>query len=440
MVPGESRRRDGKPRWIKHRFNLFPIVLDSQGVPWAEANVYLLSRLENVLHPVMTTYAGVADDLGTYRAFLDEHEIDWMAFPVQKLARPTYRFNGHLKMIVAAGEIAPATAKRRMSTVVAFYRWLISEGVLTPGNAPWKESDRFVQYQNREGFKKSLTVTVTDLRVKTPRQDDPYDGQIEDGGRLRPLSRQEQEWLVDALIALGNTEMTLIHLFSLLTGARIQTTLTLRARHAWLEIDDEASGEIALPVGPGTGIDTKRDKRQVLHVPTWFYQMLKTYAASDRARERRGRAVGGDHPDQYLFLSQRGAPLYRSKADAQAFDEDNRLHHQKVGQGVRQFIAERVNPLVRERHATPGFSYQFHDTRATAGMNWTDRQLLLVSQGQATLHEAREFVRVRMGHDSSAVTDRYLRYRQNLKLVRHIATEHETHLRLLSARAMEGLE
>jgi hypothetical protein len=178
----------------------------------------------------------------------------------------------------------------------------------------------------------------------------------------------------------------------------------------------------------------------VLHIPVWFYRMLKTYALSERAANRRERAVGGDTEDQYLFLSQRGAPLYQSKGDAQTFDRTNELRHQKVGQGVRQFLTERVIPFIREKYAVPSFAYQFHDTRATAGMNWTDRQLLLVSQGQATLHEAREFVRVRMGHESSAVTDRYLKYRQNLKLVRWVAEEHESHLQQLSARVMEGVE
>jgi site-specific recombinase XerD len=440
FVPDEGKRRDGKPRWVHHQFNLYPVVLDSHGVPWAEANVYLLSRLESVLNPVMSTYAGVADDLAVYRRFLDEHDIDWMAFPAQKLTRPTYRFNGHLKFAISAGETAAATAKRRMSTVVNFYRWLANEGVFTPANPAWRESDHYVQFQNAQGFSQSKKVVTTDLHVKVPRQEDPYDGLIDDGGKLRPLSKQEQEWLVDALVNLGNTEMTLIHLFSLLTGARIQTALTLRVRHALLELDDEMTGELRFPVGPGTGVDTKNDKQIVLHIPVWFYRMLKTYALSGRARQRRERAIGEDTDDQYLFLSQRGAPLYQAKDDARTFDRENELRHQKVGQGVRQFITERVVPLIRKKHNAPAFAYQFHDTRATAGMNWTDRQLLLVSQGEVTLHEAREFVRVRMGHESSAVTDRYLKYRQNLKLVRWVAEEHESHLKALSTRAMEGLQ
>lgn len=440
LIPDEGQRRGGRPHWVRHRFNFFPLVLDADGVPWGEANVYVLSRLEGVLNPVMSTYAGIAEDLAAYRQFLDESEIDWLAFPEQKLLRPTYRFNGHLKLAIRAREIAATTARRRMSTVVNFYRWLVTDGVFSPTKPLWVESDRYIQFTGADGFKQSKKVVTTDVHIKVPPKEDPYDGLIDDGGKLRPLPKQEQEWLVDALCTLGNTEMLLIHLFSLLTGARIQTVLTMRVRHTQISLDDRTTGDLRLPVGPGTGIDTKNDKPMVLHVPVWFYEKLRTYAQSDRAQHRRVRASGGDTEEQYLFLSQRSAPMYQNKDDARVFNPHNELRHQKIGQGVRQFMTERVMPFIRDKYNVPTFAYKFHDTRATAGMNWTDRQLLLVSQGQSTLHEAREYVRVRMGHESSAVTDRYLKYRQNLKLVRWVAEEHESHLKMLATRAMKGLE
>jgi hypothetical protein len=192
-------------------------------------------------------------------------------------------------------------------------------------------------------------------------------------------------------------------------------------------------------VGPGTGIDTKFDKKLVLHIPVWFYRRLQIYALSERAKKRRIHAKGGDTEEQYLFLSQRGNPLYQNKREAQEFDAANVLRHKKAGQGVRQFITERVIPFIRKKYKTKDFHYRFHDTRATAGMNWTDHQLALVQQGKTTLHEAREFVKTRMGHESSVVTDRYLQFRQNLKLVRWAEQSHETHLQQLARKAIEGL-
>lgn len=433
-----GKRSDGKPNWNGARFNLFPVVLDGMGVPWAEANVYLLSRIQGAFNPAMATYSGIADDLAAFRRFLDEEDIDWTSFPTHKLSRPTYRYNGYLRLAVAAGEVGHATAKRRMSSIIGFYNWLQDEDVLRPANPPWKAKDRFIELKDAKGIAVSKQVTTTDVSIQVPKQKDPYAGTIDDGGKLRPLTMEEQGWLMEALLAQENTEMTLIHLFGLLTGARIQTILTFRVRHALVGVDDLSLEEIRFPVGPGTAIDTKNNKRLVLHIPSWFYEMLRTYACSDRARQRRNRAEGGDTEDQYLFLSVRGAPFYQSKSELAQFDENNELRHAKVGQGIRQFIAERIIPYIRQ-HYSPTFKYKFHDTRASFGMNLTDHQLALVARGEITLHEAREFVRTRMGHESSATTDLYLQYRSNLKLVRQVAQDYNAHLRALSLVAMRGL-
>jgi len=438
LVAADAKQRDGNPRWVKHQFNFFPVVMDCIGTPWAEASVYILSRLESVVAPTMTTYVSIAEDLSNYRRFLDDTGLDWTQFPSDKFSRPTYRFNAHLKFAVAAGELAATTARKRMGTVIGFYRWLKVEGVLSPEYPTWKESDRYIDFLDAHGFKHTKRMITTDISIQIPKQLDPYDGTIDDSGKLRPLPKEEQEWLMGALMTLGNTEMTLIHLFGLLTGARIQTILTFRIRHVMFELDDNQQGELRFPIGPGTGIDTKHDKQMVLHIPIWFYLMLQTYAHSTRARKRRERAVGGSHENQYLFLSVRGVPLYQSKEAVRSFDETNKLRHVKAGQGVRQFITERIIPYVRATYGVKNFHYQFHDTRATAGMNWTDHQLELIEQGKATLKEVREFVKTRMGHESAATTDRYLQYRRNLKFVSWAGQEYECHLRRLAEHAMEG--
>ena len=94
------------------------------------------------------------------------------------------------------------------------------------------------------------------------------------------------------------------------------------------------------------------------------------------------------------------APFYQSKADLKHFNKDFSLHHAKNGQAVRQFITEKVLPLIRQRFGMPNFNYKFHDLRASYGMNLTDAQLELVSKGEISLNEAREFVKIRMCHES----------------------------------------
>ncbi|BDT60491.1 integrase [Massilia varians] len=431
-----GKRFDDRPSWMGTQFNLFPVVVDSNGAPWAEATVYLLSRLEGSLDPLMTTYSGIAKDLASFLQFIEESGTDWTYFPRRKLERPTYRYRAQLRLSVSAGEMAASTAKRRIGTVIAFYRWLQREGVLNIENPPWVDSDRYIQFTDSQGQRQSMKVRTTDLRISAPKTDDPYSELIEDGGKLRPLPEVEQRWLLDALANLGNTELTLIHLFAILTGARIQTILTFRVRHVLerrlLATD---SGEVRIPVGPGTGIDTKDDKKMVLHIPVWFYESLSQYAQSERAIKRRIRAKGGDSPDQYLFLSARGAPLYVSKAEAKEYNDENVLRHTKDGQAVRQLIRDYIIPNIQLTH-DPKFAYRFHDMRATFGMNLTDEQLKRVSSGEITLHQAREFVKTRMGHESAATTDLYLQYRGRLKFIRRVNIEYDEHLKTIAANAL----
>lgn len=435
MVPGESNRRDGKPKWVPTQFNLYPVILNGDGAPWPEANLWILSTLESKVNPVMTSFASIAEDLAAYLRFIEEYEIDWLNFPSQKLHRPTYRFNGHLKHLVQSQEIKASTAKRRMSAVIRFYRWLMEEKIFVPEYPPWKESDRYIEFKGHYGESAIKKVTTTDVSIHVTKQDDPYDGCIDDGGKLRPLPQHEQEWLMDALITLGNTEMTLIHLFGLLTGARIQTILTFLVRDVLKNHGGNPPGFLRYPVGPGTGIDTKNDKKLVLHIPVWLYEMLHTYASSERAKIRRLRAIGGDTEDQYLFLSIRGAPLYTSKQD-ESLGESNELRHKKCGQGVRQYMTDYIIPFIRKKYDSR-FHYQFHDTRATYGMNLVDTRFILIEKKESTLKEVLDFVQARMGHASPATTERYLNYRSRLKMVHAVQDGWESKLERMARRAME---
>jgi integrase len=430
-------RRRGGPEWEKYRYNLFPVICDARGVLWAEAVVYLLARLEDAVVPNMVTYAGIADDLAAYLQFLDDNAIDWTQFPGQKLLRPTYRFRGHLEQMVMADEIARTTAQRRMGSVIAFYRWLETDCRFVPSNPPWKDKDIYLRIESKLGRQHLKKVSTTDLAIPRRKQLDPYDGLIIDGGPLRPLPLHEQDWLVDALKTIDNPEMTLIHLIALRTGARIQTVLTIRQRHVLTKFNAQKVN-VLLPAGPGTGIDTKDDKQMVLHLPVWLYEYLRIYAQSDRAKSRRLRAAGGDHNNQYLFLSQRGAPLYQGKLEALSFDSNNVLRYQRRGQGVRQFMSEKVIPFIQNKYSE-SFGYRFHDLRATAGMNWTDYQLQLVSEGKITLHQALEAVAAFLGHDSIEITERYINFRRNVAVVREVEEKYERRLEDLGEQAMVGL-
>lgn len=180
-------------------YSQFPVVVDSIGVPWESANIYLLSRLEGRGHPAMSTYWSIAGDLMEFRRFIDEKKINWQEFPLSKLDKPTYQFNSYLKRRVALGEIALSTAKRQMNSVQSFYRWLDDEGLIDSKNGLWKESDRYVQIENSYGARSFIPVKVTDVSIKNLKKNDPLSGLIIDGGQLRPLGDEERDWLLDAL-------------------------------------------------------------------------------------------------------------------------------------------------------------------------------------------------------------------------------------------------
>lgn len=410
------------------QFNLYPIVVDYRGIPWAEANVYLLDRIRNSLKVVMATYSVIASDLAAYRYFLDETNINWTVFDKNKLYRPTYRYRAYLRGLIEAEAIGFLTARRRMGNIITFYRWLQSEGVLKSEYPMWKNSDHYIEKNNQYGGLTTKHIKSTDISIKVPNSKNPYADTIEDSGKLRPLPRDEQSSLFNVLFASQNTEMILIHLLGIATGARLQTILTMKLQHIITDMAESDLTEIKIPAGLSTGIDTKDDKKIVIHIPFWLYQKLQIYAMSERAQKRRAKSSLGNSDDQYLFLTNRGRPYYESKSDLQNFDPDLELHHVKNGQGVRVFIREWMIPHIRAESDKPKFHYQFHDLRATYGMNLTDEQLEYVARGEISLHQAREFVRVRMCHESSATTDLYLQYRQNLEHIRKVTSAYNDHL------------
>lgn len=406
-------------------YNLFPVVLDRNSVPWELGTMYILSRLESETNPNMATVHSIADDLGAFKEWLDEHDNPKelvFDFPKLKLRRVTYRYRGALKLKIGAAEIAASTAKRRMGTVVAFYRWLIAENFFEPENDPWQERTYDLSFKNAHGFSVKKSVSSTDLRIDAPKANDPLTDIIEDGGKLRPLPQTEQQWVMEAADTLGNPEIYLILLFMMLTGARIQTAGTLRVRHfihSKISFSRALAGDgevFKLKVGPGTGIDTKNDKSMVLQMPRFFYEALHTYALSQRAKRRRRMADDGDHDDQYLFVTQQGSPYYTSKEESLRFDPNLKRRHKKNGGTVRQFLKDHLIPLVR-KNCHPNFHFRIHDLRATFGMNQTDIHMALVQSKVITLRKARLNVMALMGHSSSEITELYLDYRKKMEVM-----------------------
>ncbi|MFL9895898.1 hypothetical protein [Paraburkholderia sp. RL17-381-BIF-C] len=384
----------------------------------------------------MYTFQGIADDLAAFVEFLTEKGLDYTVFPEDQRLRPTYKFRGYLRAKIRDGYIAASTARRRMGSVIAFYRWLQEAGMLTFDHNPWVEHDVHITVKDARGATSLRKRKATDLSIPVPDRSDPFQPEIDDGGRLRPLSTEEQGWVISALSRLGNIEMTLIHLFMLTTGARIQTALTMRVRHFRSETPRSVT-HIRTKIGPGTGIDTKNDRPMTLHVPCDVYTKLHNYIKSQRAISRRQRGREEDQSDPYVFVTQQGTPYYESKSAFSRYDSSFDRRHRKRGQTVRMFIRDHVLPHIHD-HFSEQFHYRVHDLRASYGMNMSDHLMALVQDGKITLSRARAILAGRMGHVNTETTDLYLQYRQDREAILTAVDAHEDYIRNLIQCAWEG--
>jgi len=417
--PEGGRRIDGGPEWSFGRYSRFPIVLCGDGSPWAEAVVYLIDSAEIKTEPNMLSLASVAQDLAHFRSFIEAESVDWLAFGPRKYTRPTYLYSAHLKSQLRKGAISAGVAKRSMATVVRFYNWLIKSKALTPANPPWVEKNVALVFRDDKGFEQVKGVTTTDVSIKVSSSEDAWDDRIADGGKLRPLPTAEQKQVLDALTELGNTEITLMHHLALMTGAREQTILTLRKRHFWKAPSEFAGKEVRITCGPGTGVDTKKNKQGVLHVPKFLYEKLHIYVHSARALKRREKHPAGDVEGQYLFLTQHGNTFYESIEDRHNLRLQGLkpMKGTKQGQSLRMFISRRVIPLVNKVSGRQNFKYRFHDLRASFGMNYVDFcEDKIARDGGGRELVLKQLAKL-MWHSNIATTIRYLDYRHNLHMI-----------------------
>lgn len=405
---------------IEH-FSHFPTVVDDIGLPWPPANLYLLSKLENINIPNAKTLESIANDLVTFRRFLIQKNIEYDSFPRRKLNRPTYLYRAYLVSQVREGQISVNTAKRKISSIVGFYRWLQSQSSFNIEYPAWSESERFISFQDEYGFTQSKSVKQTDLSLKLL---PPKDSEgINDGGRLKPLNKGQQQQLAIALKAIGNIEMTLMFLVALTSGARIQTVCTLR--FSILNSHQSLSDLYVIHTGGKTLIDTKLNKPITLLLPAWVMEKLKIYANSPRAKKRRKLSshYSEDKQSQYLFLTKSGKPYYVSEKDPQITN----YSQPPKGDAIRQFIKASLSKQLAK--SGKSFQFRFHDLRATFGLNLVEEFLSRLNCGEISRLDLLMIVKERMAHSRLETTEGYINYRVNNKLIVRAQSEYELFLK-----------
>lgn len=422
-------------------FNHFPLLLLPDHSLWNYANNYLLHKLESIDLPHSSTLGSIADSIKYFGSYCLETDIDYLAC-TRKSNSPLRRFRRHLTDRIMKVELAGSTAKSHMSNLVNFYRHLLYVEYVTFEFPPWqdRETKIIISDTGRGGYIK--TVKTSDVsqaikgRVSTAkkREHSTYEGRVIDGGELRPLNYHEQETLIKTLKDLNNTEITLIFLIGLCTGARLQTILTLR-RENFHYVPEEPMTEVAVYAGRynknGNGlVDSKGDKSITIYLPIELYKRIQLYLNSERALKRHKKSA---HPTknldlQYVFISQQGNPFYMSKSDANA-----KFYQQlPTGQAVTTFVCQRLKPKLSELGFTG--SFKFHDTRATFGMNIVNHgleQINIKDNIGGSIDLLFRFVKVRMCHSDLKTTQQYFDFNSNMKIVKEAKLGWEKHLKSL---------
>lgn len=384
-----------------------PVILNADGSIWKDGTLFLLRHSLDDSEKDPETLLAMGRHLTDFMNTLAIEGRHYLDFSGYRFERPTYLYKEKFNLPVKRGEISVGTANLKIRSVIKFYEHLMQYRKFLPTNMPWKEKHSFVSYEDSLGYLRSKHITHTDLTFPMIKPN-PTGRYIADGGRLIPLTKTEQIVLLESLIEIGNPEMLLIFIVALVTGMRIQTVLTLRTSTIAAGAADSFD-LIPIRAGRGTPVDTKHDKPQTILMPSWLHYKLTIYIKSNRYRNRSSTFEKSSSEAQYIFLSQTGLPYYIAKRDRQKFESSEK------GSFIRHFIKKNLKPVMATRGCNLNFS--FHDLRATFGMNLVEERRELVNQGRMNLMQLVDYVRRRMNHSTSAITQGYLDFREDSKIL-----------------------
>ena len=410
----------------------FPVIVQGDGSPSDVFNLYLLKKLEQTIQYDFKTFASIANQLVDFQRFLEDEQLDCSKFHKLKQSNAIFKYRTRLIEQANAGLISARSASNRINAVVNFYRFLVTEDLVDHQRygIPFEDVYKYIAVDNEFGARRKMAIKSHDLAIHVPAKV-PNSEAIVDGGELSPLSVESQTVILKAL-QKSSREYQLMFYLALFTGARLQTICTLRIK-CLFNRDLDSHGFIRLPVGAGTGIDTKFQKPMTLLIPHWLAQDLKIYINSEQARQRRQKSNYADSDENYVFLTKLGTPFYTSKAEQQELTEkiktsDSFGARLKLyeGEAVRSYLKGVLLPEIRL--IDPQFkSFKFHDLRASFGMNLLESQLQHLPEGHSAM-TAVEYVQARMGHRNISTTLQYLNYKSRLQWCSKIQHEYESSL------------
>lgn len=307
-----------KPGW----WPKFPVLIQSDGLPWEIGNVYLLKLVETKQPWDMETVKSRAIYLLAYLRFLEDNDIDFMHFPLRKSERVTYIFKDKLQEFIVSG-LNPLYASNIINTVVDFYRTIATDSLIEDNsfqNLPFKNINRFIKFIDEKGFSRFKKLSTSDLAIRHTKPQKRLD-RIDDGGQLRPLDIYEQIAIISGFKKeLCPYNLELMMRIALSTGARMQTVCTIRSCHieeAYKKLIERRASCIEIQAGNGAKnnghlINTKRGRLHRLIFPKKLIEDLYIYMTSDARMSLLENSYYGSKEINYLFLTDRSSPFYIS--------------------------------------------------------------------------------------------------------------------------------
>ena len=428
-----------KERFVKD----MPLIVQGDSKPWDLGNLYLIWLFHDKINSSdlhMDTIRSNADSLLHYLRWIEHMQqrvskIHVFYLPENQSHRVTYRYRRYLGGLIKKQIIKPSTANKRMNAIVAFYRRLISEGLAKYSdleNLPFKEVEKTIRTTNRIGLTSFKAVTSNDLAIKVPKSPDSIEFINDDGEKLRPLSQEDQDLILEAIRRRGNRTIQLIFWLALFTGARIQTCATLRICSLKKAYETQShKSEVLVKVGSSESlVDTKGNQVYTLYIPTILVEQIIQYVDSPLARKLRAKSFYGETDYNYIFLTKNGDPFITSSQemkDRQESKYSSRLSladridfKWKKGQAIRDFVNKIINGIRKEYSAFRRF--RFHDLRASFAKNYLDAKMAnpvikTLSDGSKVdtrRSDALKDTSKRMGHTSEKTTELYLNYQDTI--------------------------
>lgn len=416
-------------------YHEFPFVIKNDGTLWYEANMYLLWKIDNNPYIDPQTLKVHSKSLQDYIYFCERENIDWKV--AEKItSRPNWKYRKYLDERFLNCEITSATLKKMIKPNTSFYNYLMDVRDYSFNVRLFNLIKVRLSNNNKNGSSFTKEINIFDIN-QVDSSINSYDGTIiDEGKKLRPLTHKEQSILFNTLSILDNYEMKLIFLFSVLTGARLETVLTLKLKHfvdslpnnyfeneilQWQNNQEKFSftSKQLLPVGPGTGIDTKNNKNYSLILSRKLNEVIVTYIISKRAFERRRKAkIQTNDLEQYIFLTNRSKPYYMSSTDIY------RREYKKIPRGgtIITFICKTLKPKLKELNRS--FPFHFHNLRATFAMNYLLINQPSVDKGMISQLQLSTQLQKHMGHEKITTSMRYIEY---YNLTEDINEAHDFH-------------